>query len=97
MNRRTPGARSIRSGRTVRFLALALLSAAVFFGPSAKADDNTVDTFNAAEFTEDWTPEEGGMARPSATWTYMVHDNPFGTELERFLVNGAKLMFGKKR
>jgi preprotein translocase subunit SecA len=62
----------------------------------AEADDNTVDTFAAAEFTEDWTPEEGGMDRPSATWTYMVHDNPFGTELERFLVNGAKLLFGKR-
>jgi len=43
MNRPTPGARSIRSGRTAGFLSLALLSAAVFFGPAVKADDNTVE------------------------------------------------------
>jgi preprotein translocase subunit SecA len=24
-----------------------------------------------------------GLSRPTATWTYMVHDNPFGTEIAR--------------
>jgi len=23
--------------------------------------------------------------RPSATWTYLVHDNPFGSELDRLI------------
>jgi len=27
-----------------------------------------------------------GLGRPTATWTYVVQDNPFGSPLERFLV-----------
>jgi preprotein translocase subunit SecA len=62
----------------------------------AGAENSAVATFEEADFTEDWNPDENGMARPSATWTYLVHDNPFGSELERFLVNSAKLLFGRK-
>jgi len=62
----------------------------------ADAENHTVATFDETEFTEDWDPADDGLSRPSATWTYLVHDNPFGSELERFLVNSAKLLFGRK-
>ena len=31
------------------------------------------------------------LIRPTATWTYVVHDNPFGSELERFFAGLAKM------
>ena len=61
MNRRTPGARSIRSGRTAGFLSLALLSAAVFFGPAVKADDNTVE-FGITDNPGNWFQVKDGPA-----------------------------------
>ena len=53
-------------------------------------------TFDEAEIDRGLDPADDGLSRPSATWTYMVHDNPFGSEMERFLVNSAKLLFGRK-
>jgi len=29
--------------------------------------------------------DAAGLKRPSATWTYLVQDNPFGTVLDRAL------------
>jgi preprotein translocase subunit SecA len=36
------------------------------------------------------------LLRPSATWTYLVHDNPFGSELER-LVSSVSRRLGSRR
>lgn len=42
-----------------------------------RAVDNAVDTFNEVPIDADGAHlEEQGLARPSATWTYMVSDNP---------------------
>lgn len=42
-----------------------------------RAVDNAVDTFNEVPIDADGVHlEEQGLARPSATWTYMVSDNP---------------------
>ena len=42
-----------------------------------RAVDNAVDTFNEVPIDADRAHlEEQGLARPSATWTYMVSDNP---------------------
>ncbi|MEQ4306133.1 accessory Sec system translocase SecA2 [Plantactinospora sp. B6F1] len=48
-------------------------------------ETRTVETFEENEFDEDWEPGEGELVRPSATWTYLVHDNPFGSELDRLI------------
>ncbi|RKR92503.1 protein translocase subunit secA [Micromonospora pisi] len=45
----------------------------------------TVATFEEAEIGDDWQPDEAELVRPSATWTYLVHDNPFGSELDRLI------------
>jgi preprotein translocase subunit SecA len=63
----------------------------------AEADDKAVETFETAEISSpEWTPAEAGLARPSATWTYMVHDNPFGSEIERFFASAARALLGKR-
>jgi preprotein translocase subunit SecA len=36
------------------------------------------------------------LVRPSATWTYMVHDNPFGSEMERFIASASRVLLGKR-
>ncbi|WP_072806371.1 accessory Sec system translocase SecA2 [Rhodococcoides yunnanense] len=45
---------------------------------STKAVELAVATFESAEITEDGIDlDSAGLARPTSTWTYMVHDNPF--------------------
>ena len=49
-------------------------------------DERIVETFCSAEITEtgiDLAKE--GLAGPSATWTYLISDNPFGDALQRLL------------
>jgi preprotein translocase subunit SecA len=46
----------------------------------------TIDTFEIIQADdEDWTPEQAKLIRPSATWTYLVHDSPFGSDMERLV------------
>ena len=56
-----------------------------------RAVDNAVDTFNEVPIDADGAHlEEQGLARPSATWTYMVSDNPLagsGNSLLRGISN----------
>ncbi|TCC23009.1 accessory Sec system translocase SecA2 [Kribbella speibonae] len=47
---------------------------------------DAAETFADAEITADGLDEESsGIPRPTATWTYLVNDNPFGTEADRIL------------
>ncbi|TCC08210.1 accessory Sec system translocase SecA2 [Kribbella soli] len=47
---------------------------------------DTAETFTDAEITSEGLNEEtSGIPRPTATWTYLVNDNPFGTEADRIL------------
>ena len=42
-----------------------------------RAVDEAVETFTTVEIDEDGAHmDDSGLARPSATWTYMVSDNP---------------------
>ncbi|ASU85812.1 accessory Sec system translocase SecA2 [Nocardiopsis gilva YIM 90087] len=48
--------------------------------------DRAAATFDKAEITADGVDTDAaGLNRPTSTWTYMVHDNPFGDPEERFL------------
>jgi preprotein translocase subunit SecA len=59
-------------------------------------DDRTVATFEEVEITgPDWELADAGLSRPTATWTYMVQDNPFGSEMERFFTALAKAALGR--
>ena len=48
--------------------------------------ERSAETFNTAKITaEGFDLENAGLVRPSSTWTYMVHDNPFDTDAEQAL------------
>ncbi|MDF5757220.1 accessory Sec system translocase SecA2 [Spongiactinospora sp. TRM90649] len=52
----------------------------------AEVEEESLAAFDDAEITADgFDLDRAGLQRPSATWTYMVQDNPFGTALERIL------------
>jgi preprotein translocase subunit SecA len=51
-----------------------------------EVSDRAAETFKTIEIGEDGVDlGAGGLRRPSATWTYMVHDNPFDTDAEQAL------------
>jgi preprotein translocase subunit SecA len=52
----------------------------------AETESRSIATFETASITADGLDLDGaGLKRPTATWTYLVQDNPFGTEWERIL------------
>lgn len=57
----------------------------------------TIETFEETEFTDDWEPDAAKLVRPSATWTYLVHDNPFGSELDRLIASVGRRLSGASR
>jgi preprotein translocase subunit SecA len=58
-------------------------------------ESRTVATFEESEIDEDWRPAQDDLIRPTATWTYLVHDNPFGSELDRLVAAvGRRLRAG---
>jgi preprotein translocase subunit SecA len=51
---------------------------------TAGVGERTAAAFQAAEITESGVDLAGaGLKRPSATWTYVVQENPFGTDFGR--------------
>lgn len=51
-----------------------------------EALEQAKESFEAATITsEGLDAATSGVTRPTSTWTYMVHDNPFGTEAEQAL------------
>ncbi|QGN48946.1 accessory Sec system translocase SecA2 [Micromonospora sp. WMMD558] len=57
----------------------------------------TIETFTETEFDETWVPDEAKLVRPSATWTYLVHDNPFGSELDRLIASVGRRLSSASR
>jgi preprotein translocase subunit SecA len=56
----------------------------------------TVATFEDADLSEGWQPDRADLVRPSATWTYLVHDNPFGSELDRLISAVSRRLGGRR-
>jgi len=51
-----------------------------------QVEERSAETFRTAAITAAGADlVAGGLRRPSATWTYLVQDNPFGTGLDRAL------------
>jgi preprotein translocase subunit SecA len=60
-----------------------------------QVEEASAETFQAAEITADGVDlDTAGLKRPSATWTYLVQDNPFGTDADRAL---RRLVRGNRR
>lgn len=60
-----------------------------------QVEARTIETFEEVDLADGWEPERAEIVRPSATWTYLVHDNPFGSELDRLIAAvGRRLTSG---
>ena len=56
-----------------------------------EAAARSAETFRTAPVTADGVDLEAiGLKRPTSTWTYLVHDNPFGTDIDRALRSIAR-------
>ncbi|MFC5752508.1 accessory Sec system translocase SecA2 [Actinomadura rugatobispora] len=64
----------------------------------ARAEDRAAEAFATLTATEEGVDLAAvGMKRPSSTWTYVVHDNPFGSLDERALRGLISLVRGRRR
>ncbi|AOS63931.1 accessory Sec system translocase SecA2 [Actinoalloteichus hymeniacidonis] len=62
------------------------------------AADAAADTFETAEITSEGVDlDSEGLRRPSATWTYLVNDNPFGSEADRAIGALRSMALGGRR
>lgn len=56
-----------------------------------EAGARSAETFRIASITADGVDLEAiGLKRPTSTWTYLVHENPFGTDIDRALRSIAR-------
>lgn len=56
------------------------------------------EKYEAAKITDDgYDLADAGVKRPSSTWTYLVHDNPFGSGLEETMKGLVKMVRGQRR
>jgi preprotein translocase subunit SecA len=59
----------------------------------AQAADRAAESFKTVPITADGADLGAeGLKRPSATWTYLVQDNPFGTDIDRALRSVGRLL-----
>ncbi|SDJ45835.1 protein translocase subunit secA [Actinokineospora alba] len=57
-----------------------------FKGILKEIRESAVETFEEAEITADGVDlAAAGLRRPTSTWTYLVHDNPFDSDAEQAL------------
>jgi preprotein translocase subunit SecA len=56
----------------------------LFGGLVNEVEEQSAETFKTVEITDAGVDlDAAGLKRPSATWTYLVQDNPFGTAFDR--------------
>jgi preprotein translocase subunit SecA len=64
-----------------------------FSGLLGEIEDRAAEDFETVPITADGADlGAAGLKRPSATWTYLVQENPFGTDIDRALKSVAQAM-----
>ena len=64
-----------------------------FAGLLPAAEERSVESFETVPVTADGADlGAAGLKRPTATWTYLVQDNPFGTDIDRALRSVARAL-----
>jgi preprotein translocase subunit SecA len=64
-----------------------------FAGLLASVEEHSVESFETVPITADGADlSAAGLKRPNATWTYLVQDNPFGTDLDRAMASVARAL-----
>jgi preprotein translocase subunit SecA len=62
-----------------------------FSGLLGAIEDRSAEAFETVPITADGADlGAAGLKRPSATWTYLVQENPFGTDIDRALKSVAQ-------
>ena len=65
----------------------------VFSGLLRQVEERSAESFEIVPITAGGADlSAAGLKRPSATWTYLVQDNPFGTDIDRALRSVARAM-----
>jgi preprotein translocase subunit SecA len=65
----------------------------VFSGLFKEVEERSAESFETVPVTADGADlEAAGLKRPTATWTYLVQDNPFGTDIDRALRSVGRAM-----
>jgi preprotein translocase subunit SecA len=65
----------------------------VFSGLLSVVEDRSAESFETVPITADGADlSAAGLKRPTATWTYLVQDNPFGMDIDRALRSVARAM-----
>jgi len=65
----------------------------VFSGLFTEVEERSAESFETVPITADGADlEAAGLKRPTATWTYLVQDNPFGTDIDRALRSVGRAM-----
>jgi preprotein translocase subunit SecA len=64
-----------------------------FAGLLAGVEERSAESFGTVQITADGADlDAAGLRRPTATWTYLVQDNPFGTDLDRAMRSVARAL-----
>ncbi|WP_016697127.1 accessory Sec system translocase SecA2 [Actinoalloteichus spitiensis] len=62
-----------------------------------EVDERAARTFEEATITAEGIDlDDAGLVRPTATWTYLVQDNPFGSELDRAFRGIRRMLDGRR-
>lgn len=75
---------------TEEFHRIALREFHGFFDAVYRDTADLIETLTPDDIGRD--PEDLGLRRPSATWSYMATDNPFGSAAGRFMGRAVKLI-----
>ena len=60
--------------------------------------ERSAESFSTIAITADGADlAAAGLNRPTATWTYLVHDNPFGPDIDRAIRSVGRWLRGKVR
>jgi preprotein translocase subunit SecA len=63
-----------------------------------RVQERSAQTFEAIAISSAGADlDAAGLKRPTATWTYLVQDNPFGTEADRLRRGFSRLAQGVRR
>jgi preprotein translocase subunit SecA len=66
-------------------------AARAFSGLLTAVEERSAESFETVPVTADGADlSAAGLKRPSATWTYLVQDNPFGMDIDRALRTAAR-------
>ena len=61
-------------------------------------EERSAQTFQTVPITDSGADLGAvGLKRPTATWTYLVQDNPFGTDIDRALRSVGRLLRGPRQ